>query len=309
MIASFFSMCSYALSPALLDQLKKDNIVDTTNTLSMNEIDHLKGQNQSLYKEKNIDFKILMIPSLGEISIEEYALDVFNTLKIGNKELDNGLLLVIAKDDRKMHFEVGYGLEGDITDAQAGRLIRNDLAPAFKQGEYFQGLSAIVPHLLDIETSSYNLKNSPPSEQIISNNNQNQFIVFLGVMLIYGFISLLTALPLLLIVYLVKRYKKPVQPEPPEIVIGTDGKQYIRIKKIDLPHSLIQSQKVAFQPALIHQTITHHQAAHQIRHHPHLRVQTLLQAIEIRVAVLVEVVHLEVGKSTRINQLSRNIQN
>ena len=101
----------YANTPALLEQLKNENVVDTTQTLSADEIEKLKQQNEQLYKEANVDFKILMIPTTDGESIEQYALDVFNTLKIGNEKLDNGLLLLIAKDDRKMRFEVGYGLE------------------------------------------------------------------------------------------------------------------------------------------------------------------------------------------------------
>lgn len=134
------SIYSHALSPKLLEQLKKENIVDTTRTLSDTEIKNLKQQNEQMYQQQKIDFKILMIPTIQNTSIEQYSENVFNSIKIGNEKLDNGLLLVIAKDDRKMRFEVGYGLEGDFTDIQAGRVIRNTLAPNFKNSEYYQGL-------------------------------------------------------------------------------------------------------------------------------------------------------------------------
>ncbi|AYO55457.1 TPM domain-containing protein [Acinetobacter wuhouensis] len=138
----FISVISHALSPELLQQLKKENVVDTTQTLSDNQIAEIKSQNEYLYQEKKIDLKILMVPSTEGASIEQYAEKVFNTIKIGNKKLNNGLLLVIAKDDRKMRFEVGYGLEGEVTDIQAGRIIRHILAPNFKNNDYYYGIIA-----------------------------------------------------------------------------------------------------------------------------------------------------------------------
>lgn len=116
LLISFLSICSYALTPQQLQQLKQEHIVDTTSTLSSDQIEALKNQNRQLYEQKNIDLKILMISTIGDRSIEQYAEQVFNQINIGNSELDNGLLLVVAKDDRKMRFEVGYGLEGDLTD-------------------------------------------------------------------------------------------------------------------------------------------------------------------------------------------------
>src|SRR5690606_10791490 len=105
-------------------------------------------QNEQLYQESNVDFKILMIPNTNGESIEQYALDVFNTLKIGNEKLDNGLLLLVSKYDRKMRFEVGYGLEGDFTDIEAAHLIRNTLAPNFKNHNYFSGFSHLQRKLI-----------------------------------------------------------------------------------------------------------------------------------------------------------------
>ena len=140
-LTSLFSICSFALPPELLQQLKQEHIIDTTQTLSSNQIEALKNQNRQLYQQRNIDMKILMISTLGDTSIEQYAEEVFNQIKIGNEKLDNGLLLVVSKDDRKMRFEVGYGLEGDLTDVQMGRMIRNTLAPNFKNADYYQGFS------------------------------------------------------------------------------------------------------------------------------------------------------------------------
>lgn len=129
------------IQPELLQQLKNENVVDTTHTLTDNQIGRLKQQNEQLYQQKKIDLKILMIPSTGDLAIEQYADQVFNSIKIVHAKLDNGLLLVVAKDDRKMRLEVGYGLEGDIPDIQAARIIRHIMQPEFKNENYYQGIS------------------------------------------------------------------------------------------------------------------------------------------------------------------------
>lgn len=150
LFSCFISPNIYAeINSAVLEELKNSNVVDQTNSLSRDEIAQLKKQNEQLYQQKHVDFKILMIPSTNGKAIDQYALEIFNKLKIGNEKLDNGLLLLVAKDDRKMRFEVGYGLEGDLTDLEAGRIIRHTLAPNFQNNDYFNGFKETQKKLLD----------------------------------------------------------------------------------------------------------------------------------------------------------------
>jgi len=94
---------------------------------------------------------ILTVPTIGGESIEEYAVKVFESWKLGQKGKDNGVLVIVVPQDRKMRIEVGYGLEGTLTDAAASRIIRNVMTPAFKQGDYdggiTKGVNAIVATL------------------------------------------------------------------------------------------------------------------------------------------------------------------
>ncbi|MFW1947807.1 TPM domain-containing protein [Acinetobacter bereziniae] len=184
LLVSILSICSHALSPELLQQLKQQHIVDTTSTLDNNQIEALKNQNRQLYQQKNIDLKILMIPTIGDTSIEQYAEQVFNQIKIGNSELNNGMLLVVSKDDRKMRFEVGYGLEGDLTDVQMGRMIRNTLAPNFKNNDYYQGLSQTQKTLFNQNISLREVTTKHP--EIVFN------LSFYG----YLFLSILLCIPM-----------------------------------------------------------------------------------------------------------------
>ena len=94
---------------------------------------------------------VLTVPTIGDESIEEYAVKVFESWKLGQKGKDNGVLLVIAPKDRKLRIEVGYGLEGALTDAAASRIIRNVITPQFKAGDFDKGVadgvSAIIATL------------------------------------------------------------------------------------------------------------------------------------------------------------------
>ena len=94
---------------------------------------------------------VLTVRTLQGESVEEYAVRVFENWKLGKKGKDNGVLVVVAPQDRRMRIEVGYGLEGVLPDATAARIIRNVMTPRFKDGDYdggiAQGVDAIVAHL------------------------------------------------------------------------------------------------------------------------------------------------------------------
>ncbi|HSO19102.1 MAG TPA: TPM domain-containing protein, partial [Desulfosarcina sp.] len=87
---------------------------------------------------------VLTVAGLEGESIENYALQVFEAWQLGRKERDNGVLLVVAPRDRRMRIEVGYGLEGRLTDLEAGRIVRNVMAPRFKDGDFDGGIEQAV---------------------------------------------------------------------------------------------------------------------------------------------------------------------
>jgi len=94
---------------------------------------------------------VLTVPTIGSASVEEYAVKVFEAWKLGQKDKDNGVLVVVVPNDRKMRIEVGYGLEGTLPDGAAGEIIRTWMTPAFKAGDYTRGIedgvAAIVSRL------------------------------------------------------------------------------------------------------------------------------------------------------------------
>ena len=117
-------------------------IVDQTGTLTAGQIQQLADTIATSRKEKSYQIGILILPTLGNDEyLEGYSLKVARGWGIGEKDTSNGVLLLIVKDDRKLRIEVGRGLEGDLTDVRANRIIRNVITPKFKEGKYFEGIS------------------------------------------------------------------------------------------------------------------------------------------------------------------------
>jgi len=91
-------------------------------------------------KDTNCQIAVAIVNSLEGISVEEYAVTLFEKWGVGKKKEDNGVLLLVAIEDRKLRIEVGYGLEGTITDLEAGNIIDNVIVPKFKQNDYSTGV-------------------------------------------------------------------------------------------------------------------------------------------------------------------------
>ena len=133
------------------------HVTDRTGTLTAAQIAELEAPLVALEQRKGSQLAVLMIASTGDETIEEYALKVAEANKLGRGKEDDGLLLLVAKDDRRARIEVGYGLEGAVTDALSNRIIREYLAPRFREGDYFGGIrdaNATLAKLVDGEPLS-----------------------------------------------------------------------------------------------------------------------------------------------------------
>ncbi|HSD16958.1 MAG TPA: YgcG family protein [Thermomonas sp.] len=128
-----------AQSPAKIPAFDSP-VVDTTATLDAATRQQLEQQALALQQRKGSQLQVLMIPSTQPEDIESYAVRAFESFKLGRKGIDDGVLLVVAKDDRKVRIEVGYGLEGAIPDIAAGRVIQEYMVPRFRQGDYAGGV-------------------------------------------------------------------------------------------------------------------------------------------------------------------------
>jgi uncharacterized protein len=117
------------------------HVTDTTGTLTPQQISELDARLRALEQRKGSQLAVYMTDSLGGRDVAEVALEIAEKNALGRAKSDDGVLLFIAKDDRKVRIEVGYGLEGAIPDAKAGRIIREYIAPNFRKGDYYQGIS------------------------------------------------------------------------------------------------------------------------------------------------------------------------
>ncbi len=137
---------SSAAEPVALPALAA-RVTDLTNTLDATQRGRLEAQLAGIERTGKAQVAVLLLPTTQPETIEQFGIRLAEAWKIGNKGADNGLIIIVAKNDRKMRIEVGYGLEGSIPDAIAKRIIAERMAPAFKQGDFFGGLHAAIEGL------------------------------------------------------------------------------------------------------------------------------------------------------------------
>ncbi len=125
-----------------------ERVVDATHTLDEATRQRLVEKLEVLERRRGAQIAVVMLPTTGTLDIEAFSDKLFQAWKLGRKAVDDGLLLVVAKDDRRMRIEVGYGLEGAVPDVVAGRIIRERMAPAFREGDYAGGIEAAVDELI-----------------------------------------------------------------------------------------------------------------------------------------------------------------
>lgn len=124
------------------------HVTDQAGLLTAAQRQQLEQTLSDFEAAKGSQIAVLIVASTQPEAIEEYGIRVATAWKLGRKGIDDGVLLLIAKDDRKMRIEVGYGLEGVIPDAVAKRVIAEVITPHFKQGDYFGGIQAGVGRLI-----------------------------------------------------------------------------------------------------------------------------------------------------------------
>ncbi|KWV52875.1 hypothetical protein AS156_09545, partial [Bradyrhizobium macuxiense] len=125
-------------------------VVDQTGTLSSGDIASLNDKLKDLETRKGSQVAVLIVPTTGEETIEQFSIRVAEAWKIGRKRIDDGALLVVAKNDRHLRIEVGYGLEGVLSDVITHRIIDEDITPKFKAGDYAGGISAGVDRMIGL---------------------------------------------------------------------------------------------------------------------------------------------------------------
>jgi len=125
-------------------------ITDLTATLDARQIQSLESQLAAFEANKGAQVAVLIVPTTEPEAIEQFGIRVAEAWKLGRKGVDDGALLLVAKDDRTLRIEVGYGLEGVLNDATANRIIDQIIVPRFKRGEFYSGIESGLAAMMQV---------------------------------------------------------------------------------------------------------------------------------------------------------------
>jgi uncharacterized protein len=135
---------------------------------------HLNAKLKAFDQQTSNQIVVATFDSLNGQSLEEFSVHLAQAWKIGTKQHDNGVLLLIIKDSHDIRIEVGYGLEGVLTDAISSMIVRHDIVPSFKQGDYAQGIENGVQAIMQVTQGEYKGTGEAPQQ----NNNAILFFIF-----------------------------------------------------------------------------------------------------------------------------------
>ena len=169
-------------------------VVDQTGTLSSGDITSLTQTLKNLELRKGSQVAVLIVPTTQPEAIEQYSIRVAEAWKIGRKKIDDGALLVVAKNDRKLRIEVGYGLEGALNDVTAKRIIDEVITPKFRGGDFAGGISAGIDRIIGvIDGEPLPAPAEAPSQQVNFAwvNNINPGIALFGIVFMGGILRAL----------------------------------------------------------------------------------------------------------------------
>lgn len=148
-IALFLALAFPAFADVPVPQLT-GRVVDQTGTLSSSDIAALSQKLRDFENRKGSQIAVLIVPTTQPETIEQFSIRVAEAWKIGRKKVDDGAILVVAKNDRHLRIEVGYGLEGALTDVTSRRIIDEDITPKFRSGDFAAGIGAGVDRMMRV---------------------------------------------------------------------------------------------------------------------------------------------------------------
>ena len=225
-LAMILLICgSYLCHAAVQKQLPELwglRVHDDAKVLTQQTIDDLEKKLKDFEDSTSNQIAILIISSLDGESLEDYSLRVAEKWKLGQKEKDNGVLLLIAVEDHKMRIETGYGLEGVLTDAICARIIRNELARNFRKDDYDEGVTAGVQAIMDAIGGEYAADDI--QEEMMGDLGLKEKILF-G-MFIFGVLGIFTLLGLFIPGgggWFLYAFLIPFYAAFPMVILGVDG--------------------------------------------------------------------------------------
>ena len=161
-------------------------VTDQTATLTVEQKAVLEQTLTAFEARKGSQLAVLMVPTTAPETIEQYALRVAEQWKLGRKKVDDGAILVVAKTDRALRIEVGYGLEGALNDATSKRIISEIITPRFKQGDFYGGITAGVDQIIRVIDGEPLAEPSGKSVAGFAGIQQYGYVIFILVLVLGG---------------------------------------------------------------------------------------------------------------------------
>lgn len=158
---------------------RQDWVVDDAQMLSSTERQSLARKLSEYADTTSTQIVVVTMPSLGGAAISDYAVELGRRWGIGQEEHDNGVLIVVSRDDRDVFIATGYGMEGAVPDALAGRIVRHIVIPNFREGRYYAGLSEAVNVIIEAAAGEYEGLPARDQDQAPSSAMALSFIILI----------------------------------------------------------------------------------------------------------------------------------
>ena len=185
---SFFLL--FSLTVVAQQVLPKPNpprlVVDAANVLSSDQRQILEQKLDAFNDTTSNQISIVTINDLNDVPIEDYAVKLFRDWGIGGSKHNNGLLILVSKNDHQIRIEVGYGLEGAITDVQSNDIIANDLRPNFKGGDFYRGFDEAINSLEKAAVGEYKERGTQKDDNGGGGNILGFIIIVIIILIVIG---------------------------------------------------------------------------------------------------------------------------
>lgn len=172
MLISLFSTFSYADKIKLPEATQDFYVLDQENLLKESTKSHIININKELYEKTNAQIVVAVVNSLEDRPKEDYGLELFRKWKIGGEKENNGLLFLIAPNERQVTIQVGYGLEGAITDGTAGDILDSYVVPYFAEDNYDEGILNGFNAIVERVSNEYEISIEGIEPQRLPQSNQ-----------------------------------------------------------------------------------------------------------------------------------------
>ena len=155
-------------------------VTDYTNTLSPADREQLENKLVAFNNATTTQIAVVLIKSTGQYEINDYAVQLGRAWGVGQKDKNNGIVVLVAKDDRKVSIQIGYGVEGAVPDITANAIIKNDITPRFKAGDYYGGLDSATTDLIKYTKGEY----TAPKKDNADNNDDAGGGIFIVIIIV-----------------------------------------------------------------------------------------------------------------------------